>query len=639
MVELSVIPIHTEEDRAMGILKFEVTFGEKKCLISVLRKFQPKNRKEYHAITVKVDGETVWSSLFDITKHPPTRKGLVDFLSTLTTLDFGKYVLQRITNCISDAIVVKQASKDENCSHFSVDSVDKFNHMECVEKIDISRERDISIYCNGCLYHVLPTLTTLNSNPTSNSSNTNSSNIMVISSDGKIYNPNEPIIIDGETYTVKNRKPPLEPRYDIPFIIKYLNRTSPEIWTPASLFDRLQVQYNYYIDFPHESWYYVFPLWVMGTYIFPIFNAYPYIELYGGANTGKTKTMELSAILSFNGRMSVGISPSALFRGTEIYNWSLFIDEANLFNPKQQGSERKEDILSFLKCGYKKGTPVIKSEKSGEYGTFNIVTFDTYCPKMFATNYETEEILATRQIRIVMRPASFKIGRGERQPKFEHPFWTEFRTQLMLFALKNATEIKKAYDSLENEFELPNRDFELWKPIISIAKFLDEGDFAPDYYRQRALKEIIIETIKAKQAEIIEGVEYQILKALLEVNIWNDYTPLKTIIEKIQGYHEKDQEWLTPRFIGRIINKMNLQNQKRRIGRGMEFLFKKEDVEEMFDRYGFTITEDKIISRSKIFTFEDKFTPEIKVAEKPEYEEDIKLRNFMKDVEKAKMED
>jgi hypothetical protein len=112
MTEISVIPIHNEDERSMGIFKFEVTVGGDKCLISVLRKFQPKNRKEYHVVSIKVGEETVWSRCFDITKHPSTRREFVEFLSTpdlstlptLTTLNCGKRILQRLDNYISDEI-------------------------------------------------------------------------------------------------------------------------------------------------------------------------------------------------------------------------------------------------------------------------------------------------------------------------------------------------------------------------------------------------------------------------------------------------------------------------------------------------------------------------------------------------------
>lgn len=623
MDEFKVIPIHTPQERGMGLLKFDIICGDKKCLFTILRKYQEKNRKNYNISVVEKDGK---QQAFngDVCVNQHLRNEISKLLDSFSMP--GKEILREITTFLSLEIMEKQCN-DPKISVVSVVS----NDILTISGVCVSLSRHT--HTQGSTLYIV----------TTNTNNTNiDSDIVILDSEGKIHKPGDRITIDDKNYIFGEMNPPLASRYSND-LIKLATTTdettiSNQILTPDDLFNRLQLQYQHYIDFPHESWYYVFPIWVMGTYFFPIFDSYPYIELFGGPNTGKSKTMELSALMAYNGTMSVGISPSALFRGTEIYCWSIFLDEAYLFKSSKETSERKSDIISYLNCGYKKGTPVIKSEKTAE-GKFKLVMFDTYCPKMIATNYETEEILATRQIQVIMRPALFKTGRGERQPKAETPLWTELRTQLLLFALKHIGKIKEIYDSLENEFELPNRDFELWKPLITIAKYLDSLDFAPDNYRQKALKEIVIETIKSKQEDITESMEFQTLKAVLELNKWDDYIPLSDIVEKVQEYQDRHQEWLNNRFIGKLIKKMNLLFKKRRIGRGREYKFKQENVVDMFDRYGFIVTDDnKIVSRSKLFQIEEEPEKRTETVLAADLDEE-KLTKFYKDKEKLERED
>ena len=46
---------------------------------------------------------------------------------------------------------------------------------------------------------------------------------------------------------------------------------------PAALYRRIRGQWTRYIEFPDDAYYDLVTLWTIGTYFFPLFNAYPYL--------------------------------------------------------------------------------------------------------------------------------------------------------------------------------------------------------------------------------------------------------------------------------------------------------------------------------------------------------------------------
>jgi len=102
------------------------------------------------------------------------------------------------------------------------------------------------------------------------------------------------------------------------FQARGLSQTSPVMlrevrWSPAGVkdfiggkkavtftevFNDIKKQLAEYIDFAEKEAYYCISLWIIRTYFFPLFQAYPYLYFGGVRESGKTKTIEVIRLLA-----------------------------------------------------------------------------------------------------------------------------------------------------------------------------------------------------------------------------------------------------------------------------------------------------------------------------------------------------
>jgi len=58
----------------------------------------------------------------------------------------------------------------------------------------------------------------------------------------------------------------------------------------------------------------VIALWSAGTYLFPAFPAYPYLQLAGEKGSGKSKVQDVLSCVAFNALQVVDPSPAVIYR-------------------------------------------------------------------------------------------------------------------------------------------------------------------------------------------------------------------------------------------------------------------------------------------------------------------------------------
>src|SRR3990167_1504697 len=108
-------------------------------------------------------------------------------------------------------------------------------------------------------------------------------------------------------------------------------------------------------DFPKEEQSSLLALWIIGTYIYPIFDKYPFLNILGTKNSGKTKLQDFLRYLCFNAEKTDSISTSALFRLAESNMSTILIDEGE----RLTGYEADPDLRLLLNaCHSKSGTVI-----------------------------------------------------------------------------------------------------------------------------------------------------------------------------------------------------------------------------------------------------------------------------------------
>lgn len=153
------------------------------------------------------------------------------------------------------------------------------------------------------------------------------------------------------------------------------------------------------IELEHESAYAFLAAWILGTYLFPVFRAYPYVHFNGPKGVGKTTALEVLSGLCFNGEMSPSVTASAQFRLTHFSRATLLLDETENLQ-RRSYSETKAVLLA----GYRNGQSVLRAEGNG--GGRRPTRYEVYGPRAMASQRGFEDALASRTVKIQMKRAS-----------------------------------------------------------------------------------------------------------------------------------------------------------------------------------------------------------------------------------------
>lgn len=336
-----------------------------------------------------------------------------------------------------------------------------------------------------------------------------------------------------------------EQRWELTHIKSYIGGDMYDI-DKEKVFDRIKKKYLDYIDFNDSIDYDLLTLWDIGTYFFVLFHSYPYMHLHGFKGCGKTKVMQVSSCISFNGLLMGGIPKNAtFFRIIEANSPTLYLDEFELADKNKQDKD-EIDLQLVLNAGYKEGGMVYRNELINNKWT--PTPFNVYCPKMIANISGLNPTLSSRSIKIVITRAKKNDKRANKEVNFQDSKFKDIRNDLYVLALEKWMDVQSIYNNLKCIDGISNRDWELWKPILSIAKFISESkykemvDYALNKIKFRDMEnstgdsweEFLLDILSTK----VEDDKYYGLKDELCVWLWNKY-----FIECENSWYDKDGQF------------------------------------------------------------------------------------------------
>src|SRR3989344_2347311 len=267
-------------------------------------------------------------------------------------------------------------------------------------------------------------------------------------------------------------------RYSLKNTKAYLENSN-LIIDKSKLYEKIRNQYSKYCVFIDDTWYDIHTLWDIGTYFFMLFSHYPILELRGMTGTGKTKIMNISSYMTFNGSdIMINPSESTLFRETQGRRITKYIDEAeklfayNKNSGKYEGDTRAE----LLNGSYSKNSFVPRQEKEGN--KFVTKWYACYSPTALGSINGVHGATENRAITHITTKNNRNDARGSLEPEDDDKdiIWQEIRDDLFLFGLNYWQEIEKIYFEIDKRTtKTEARILQLWKPLFTIVKFIDEN--------------------------------------------------------------------------------------------------------------------------------------------------------------------
>lgn len=244
------------------------------------------------------------------------------------------------------------------------------------------------------------------------------------------------------------------------------------------IFNELKEHISKYVYFKDERHYDLISIWIMGTYMFKCFEAYPYIHLLAERGSGKTTTLKILEPLCFNGNTSSYSTTPVFYRLVHNQLPTLLLDEAEHFISTDKRAVDSK-LLEIIRGGYAStGKTNLTSEDYKK-----VLTLNTYCPKVFAGIGSIDSVLGDRVITIPMIKASNedKIEAYISKDKSVVDKVANLKAHLYLMGLKSSNAIFQIYqetlrDKSSHFSLLQNRNRELWSPLFAIATQIEKDN-------------------------------------------------------------------------------------------------------------------------------------------------------------------
>lgn len=264
-------------------------------------------------------------------------------------------------------------------------------------------------------------------------------------------------------------------------------------FTPRNTFNLIRGLVSDHIYFEDKEMETLLALWIMGTYVFSLFNAYPYLHINAAKGSGKTTLLELIEKCSFNGIMASRITSANLIQTVSDTQCTLCLDEFEK-NSGGQGDSHTQ----VLNSGYKRGGKYRRLRGS------NSDSMNLYSPKVYASIDPIKaEALASRTLRIEMarKPKHTPILGWDAEDFRVAKRVNEIMSGGYATGLFHHDTIEYLLARLSRQITLPSgitvdgRDRELIAPLVIMAQLVDLNSEEEDICREaelyRALETIL----------------------------------------------------------------------------------------------------------------------------------------------------
>lgn len=238
-----------------------------------------------------------------------------------------------------------------------------------------------------------------------------------------------------------------------------------------------------YIVFADPSYSLPLALWIIGTFVYQDFDAFPYVVITAATKrSGKTRLSELMSMVCKNPQNLGALTPAGVFHSMDSKDpVVLFSDEA-----EELSSEGATQMRAVLNMGYRKGQSV-RRIVHGEPKDY-----PTYCPKVFILIGDVADTLKDRSVIIRMKRGN-PPGRFVFEPVRAEGAVIRARIEEDLQGASAA--VAEAFLRSQGLEFLTDRDEELWTPLFAIASV-----FCPDRIEELQRYAVDIATEKTQES-------------------------------------------------------------------------------------------------------------------------------------------
>ena len=345
---------------------------------------------------------------------------------------------------------------------------------------------------------------------------------------------------------------------------KFIKDFGSPTWTPKpsiELYAELEALLRKYIEFVDQDWYAILPLWIMGTYIFKVFPAFPYLHVSGAMGSGKTKLCGLLERIVFNGLHTSSISEASIFRLVNSVSATIIIDEAEHLCDKHLAGT----LRTLLNAGYQRTGKAYRQEQQRD-GSFVSRRFELYAPKIIANIRGLEAVLKSRTIEVQMALATSTIGNTKVTDDTD--YWMRLREDLYGFGLEHFSSIRVFHGYDEKARISLNRSNDLWSPLLAIASIV----FAKNEDRLDALRTMMLSKIDASDSSKLDDFALAIILGIRQLVTVKGFYSNEQILRSAKNYLlSNEANSMRNNDVGYSLKNLGFRECKKRTSHGMTY--------------------------------------------------------------------
>jgi len=250
----------------------------------------------------------------------------------------------------------------------------------------------------------------------------------------------------------------------------------------ARLFAQLKAAHLTFVAFPSgddvspEDYAAFCAAYVVTTYLLAAFNAVGYIWWYGLPGSGKSTVASIAARLAFLPLMASASSTLASLRGHADAGGTLVLDNWDTITNKDDTTKA---LRSFFEIGYMAGALVTLQVSSSTGRGWETARCNVFANRVVTAVAEPPDALDSRSVKGLMFRTD-DASKGARSP-WDDENWSISPHDLVqqcwmvaLFHLADAARIVRTITSAETE--LTNRDLQVWRPVLTVARLVDDAN-------------------------------------------------------------------------------------------------------------------------------------------------------------------
>jgi hypothetical protein len=244
----------------------------------------------------------------------------------------------------------------------------------------------------------------------------------------------------------------------------------------ALILDDLEELLGRYVAFPSEHARAAVALWAAHCHALDAFESTPRLGLLSPEKgSGKTRTLEVLALLVPNPIHAVNMSAAALFRVVADQAPTLLLDEADTYLGPSSAKQH-EDLRGLINTGHRRGGMAYRAEVSGK--SVRVVSYPAFAACALAGIGDLPDTILDRSVLIAMKRRAPDEHVDPFRERTARPGAECLRDRLADWLEGNVDELADMFPDMPAG--IVDRAADVWEPLLAIA------DLAGAHWPERA---------------------------------------------------------------------------------------------------------------------------------------------------------